>query len=373
MAGIGIAIGPLAGGLLLTYFAWGSVFFVNIPIVAIGVAAIFLLVPGSREPDAPEVDIKGAALSFVGLLAFFYSLIMGPEQGWANPWVIAGFVLAAALLTVFILMERRIPNPLLNVRFFSIPEFTSGVITIAIGFFALFGLLYVLTIYIQSVLSYTPMQAGLALVPFAIVLLVGSPLVPGLVRKLGVRFIVVSGLFLIAGGMLVFRFVDTTTSYTLVFAGLVLVSSGLTLAQVPSSDAIMGSIPREQAGAGSATNAAIRQIAASLGIALIGGISQVGYRAAIVGTAAFKALPASSAATAGAGFNGARSLSRSMGSSGDALAAAARAAYVRGMEASMVMTAVIALVGAFLAIRMMPHGKRDKPRERSVKGVVDGP
>lgn len=362
MAGIGVAIGPLAGGVILTYLSWGWVFFVNVPIVAIGVASIWVLVPDSRRLDAPPVDIRGATLSFLGLMALFYGLIQGPAKGWLSPAVLVAFCLSAVLLGVFIYLESRMEEPLLNVRFFKIPEFTSGVISIAIGFFALYGLLYVLTIYIQSVLAYSPLQAGVALLPFAIVLLVGSPLVPDIVNRLGRRTVVAGGLVVTGAGMLVFTMVRTTTSYSLILAGMFLVSAGMTLAQVPSSDAIMGSIPREKAGEGSATNAAIRQIGSSLGIALIGGISQLGYQSSLVKTAAYQALSGSSAQAAKASINGALEVSSKMGDSGVPLAEAAKSAFVRGLDVSMLLTAAIALAGAVIAVILIP-GKKGKRAE----------
>jgi EmrB/QacA subfamily drug resistance transporter len=355
MAGIGVAVGPLAGGLILTHFKWGMVFFVNVPVVAVGVVAVWLLVPGSKASAAPPVDAVGASLSFLGLLAFFYGLIVGPGSGWSDPSVIISMALAVVLLALFVRFELRVKNPLMEIRFFRIPAFSTGVISIAIGFFALYGLLYVLTLYLQSVLAYSPMKAGLALVPFALVLFAGSPLVPRLVTRLGGRTVVAAGLFFTCAGMLVFTQVSTSTAYPLVFVGLVLVSTGLTLAQVPSSDAIMGSIPRDKAGEGSAMNAAIRQIGSSLGIAIIGGVSQLGYSNTLAKSQAFQALSASSAKTAESGIAGALSVSQGLGGAGDALAGAARSAFVKGLDVSMVITAAIALVGAVLACRYIPR------------------
>ncbi len=355
MAGIGVAIGPLAGGLILTYFKWGWVFFVNVPIVAVGVVAVWRLVPDSRASDAPPIDVRGACLSFLGLLALFYGLIVGPSRGMSDPSVIISFALAVVLLAFFVWLELRTPYPLLEIRFFKIPAFATGILSIAIGFFALFGLLYVLTLYLQSVLAYSPMSAGLALVPFALILLVGSPLVPRLVARLGARTVVAGGLFLTGAGMLVFTLVSTSTAYPLVFAGLILVSAGLTLAQVPSTNAIMGSIPKDRAGEGSAMNAAIRQIGSSLGIAIVGGVSQLGYCNTLAKSSAFQALSSSSAKTAEAGITGALGVSQGLGTSGDALASAARSAFVRGLDVSMIITAVIALVGAMLAYRFIPR------------------
>lgn len=358
MAGIGVAVGPLTGGLLLTYFFWGSVFFVNVPVVAVGLLAVFLLVPDSKASNPLPIDFKGAVLSFTGLLALFYGLIRAPDSGWTSPGVLIGFAVAAALLTSFIVLELRTPNPLLEVRFFKIRAFTAGVVPVAICFFALFGLLYVLTIYLQSVLSYSPMRAGLALTPFAVVLLLYSPLVPELAKKFSIRLVVSFGLAITGAGMIVFMFMTTSTSYLVIFAGLLLVSAGLTMAQVPSSDAIMGSIPKDQAGAGSAVNSAIRQIGSSLGVAIIGGVSHHWYADTLARSSSFQALSGSAAQSAKASLAGALDAAKSMGSSGAALENAAKSAFAKGLDFSMIVAAVIVLVGAVIAYRLIPGRQR---------------
>ena len=354
MSGIGVAVGPLAGGVILTYFHWSWVFYVNIPIVIIGLLAISALVPHSKALNAPSIDFKGALISFFALMSLFYGIIQGPEIGWLNISVIISFLVSAVLVYLFIKYEKQQKNPLLDINFFKIPEFSSGVIAIAISFFALFGLIYMLTQYLQFVQGYTPFQAGLALLPFALVLLYGSPRIPLLVNRFSKRKVVIGGFIIMAAGLFLFGIERTSSTYLIVLVGLVLVSLGMTMVQVPASDAIMGSIPRERAGQGSATNAAIRQIGSSFGIAIIGSISQSLYVLRLSGTAALESLPSDLANSALLGIPRAINIGKELGSSGEALIKVASQAFVNGMDISLIITAFIALAGALIAYKYLP-------------------
>ena len=355
MSGIGVAVGPLAGGVILTYFHWSWVFYVNIPIVIIGLVAISLLVPHSKASEAPALDLKGALISFIALMSLFYGIIQGPEIGWLNISVIFAFILSAVLVYLFIWYEGRLKHPLLDINFFKIPEFSSGVISIAISFFALFGLIYMLTQYLQFVQDFTPFQAGLALFPFALVLLYGSPKIPLLVNKFSKRKVVIGGFIIMAAGLFLFGIERTSSTYLIVLVGLILVSLGMTMVQVPASDAIMGSIPRDRAGQGSATNAAIRQIGSSFGIAIIGSISQSLYVLKLSGSQILQSLPPDLASSALLGIPRAINIGKELGNSGDALINAASQAFVYGMDVSLILTAFIAVAGALIAHKYLPE------------------
>ncbi|GAB4309557.1 MAG: MFS transporter [Methanobacteriaceae archaeon] len=354
MSGIGVAVGPLAGGVILTYFHWSWVFYVNIPIVIIGLLAISSLVPHSKASNAPPIDLKGALISFFALMSLFYGIIQGPEIGWLNISVIFSFMVSAVLVYLFIKYEKQQKHPLLDINFFRIPEFSSGVISIAISFFALFGLIYMLTQYLQFIQDYTPFQAGLALFPFALVLLYGSPRIPLLVNKFSKRKVVIGGFIIMATGLFLFGIERTSSTYLIVLVGLVMVSLGMTMVQVPASDSIMGSIPRERAGQGSATNAAIRQIGSSFGIAIIGSISQSLYVLKLSGTAALESLPPDLANSALLGIPRAINIGKELGGSGEALIKYASLAFVYGMDISLIITAFIALAGALIAYKYLP-------------------
>jgi EmrB/QacA subfamily drug resistance transporter len=162
VAGIGIALGPLAGGFLLQHFYWGSIFLVNIPIAAIAIVAGKLIVPTSRDPSAPPLDLVGAALSIVALALLVYAIIEAPNAGWTSPRVLESFVASGVLLAGFVAWELHTRHPMLDMTFFDSPRFSAATVGIMLVFFALFGSTFLLTQYFQFVLGYTPLQRASA-------------------------------------------------------------------------------------------------------------------------------------------------------------------------------------------------------------------
>ncbi|MGH9265709.1 MAG: MFS transporter, partial [Acidimicrobiales bacterium] len=167
---MGIAIGPLSGGWLLEHFWWGSVFMVNIPIVALALLGGRLFVPESRDPAPRGLDPLGAVLSIVGLVALVWAIIEAPVHGWSDPTTLAAFALAAVVLGAFVAWERHTDHPMLDVRFFANPRFTAASTGVTMVFFALFGSAFVQTQYLQFVLGYSALEAGLRVAPIALVL-----------------------------------------------------------------------------------------------------------------------------------------------------------------------------------------------------------
>jgi EmrB/QacA subfamily drug resistance transporter len=368
VSGVGVAAGPILGGLLLTFSYWGSVFFINVPIVIVGLFVVSRYVPTSKTPNAPPVDVPGALLSLLGLFAFFFYLIEAPERGWGDPVALGLLVVGVVLLAGFVVRELNTPHPMLDVRLFKKPAFTSANVAVAIAFFALFGLLYELTLYLQTVRGFPPLKAGVALVPFAIMLLLGAPAAPRFVAQVGLRLVVVIGLLLTGLGMLTFFFVSLTTGYVLILIGLILVGLGVAITLSPTSNAVMGSVPIEQAGMGSASNNAIRQIGSSLGIAIIGGIGQTVYVSQLSASSALQGLTAAQTTTAKGSITGAQSVAQQLGAQGAALQSAANNAFVSGMHLAMLIAFAIAALGALYASRAVPAHKVD-PSEHLAAAV----
>jgi EmrB/QacA subfamily drug resistance transporter len=367
ISGVGVALGPILGGLLLSAFFWGSVFFVNIPVVALGLIMVFLLVPNSKDENSPAIDYLGVVLSTLGLFAFFYFLIQAPTLHITNYKVRIALGLATVLLGGFVFWELHNKHPLLDVRLFTKKAFSVGVLSIAIVFFALFGMLFQLTLYLQAVQGYSPLSAGLALVPFAIVLLFAAPVAPRLAEKMGIRWLVAAGMIVLTAGLLTFLFVSTTTGYFIVFIALVLIGLGGALVQPPSSNAVMSSVPQTETGMGAAANAAIRQVGGSMGIALVGGISVLVYGNQLVKSGALQGLSSSAAATAKSSINGALAVG------GSTLVKAADQAFVKGMHAGLLMTAIIGGAGIVLALLALPKQKADRSLHQPKSLVVMGP
>ena len=367
ISGVGVALGPILGGLLLSTFFWGSVFFVNIPVVGVGLVMVFLLVPNSKDLDAPRIDYLGVVLSMLGLFAFFYFLIQWPNLHITNYKVLIALGLSIVLMGGFLLWELKNPDPLLDVRFFKMKAFTVGIFSIAIAFFALFGLLFQLTLYLQAVQGYSPLAAGFALVPFALVQLVAAPAAPRLAERVGNRWLVAAGMIILTGGMVTFIFTTTTTGYFVIFVGLVLSGAGIAFIQPPSSNAIMSSVPQTKTGVASAANAAIRQVGGSMGIALIGGVAALVYGNQMVKSGALNGLTPSNAATAKSSITGALSVG------GSSLIKAADTAFVKGLHVAMLMTAIIAGAGIVLALFTLPKQKSRRSLCQSCRLVVQGP
>lgn len=354
MAGIGIGFGPIIGGLLLTGFFWGSVFFINVPVVLVGLALIWRIVPESKDPQSLPIDGTGALLSIVGLFGFFFYLIEAPARGFASPALLAVLIGGLVLLGVFVFVEHRRRDPMLDVRLFQKAAFTSGVVAIAIAFFALLGLMYELTLYLQSVRGLSPLVAGLLLLPFGICLLIGAPRAPKLAARFGNRGLVVGAEGLSAVGFIMFMLLGTTHGLAIVVVGVALVAFGVAFVGPPASNAIMSSVAPEKAGQGSATNSTMRQLGGSLGIAIIGGVGQVVYASHLTASSAYQGLTGTAAQTAKASINGANGVAAQMGSTGTSLRQAAASAFVSGLHAAMIIAFVATVAGALLAWRMIP-------------------
>ncbi|MGH9169438.1 MAG: MFS transporter [Acidimicrobiales bacterium] len=194
VSGLGVAIGPLAGGFLLQHFWWGSIFLVNVPIVAAAIVGAIAIVPNSRDAGAPRLDLLGTVLSTTGLLALLYGIIEGPSAGWGRPTIAGAFVLAGVLLAAFVLWEQRCDHPILEVSFFANPRFTAASVAVTLVFFAMFGALFFISQFLQFVLGYDPFHSGLALLPVAGVLMVTAPASAKLVARYGTKLVVTGGL-----------------------------------------------------------------------------------------------------------------------------------------------------------------------------------
>src|SRR4051812_10894174 len=198
LAGAGGALGPIVGGVLLAHFWWGSVFLVNIPVVVVVVIAGQMVLPRSKDPHAPRLDVVGSLLSVGGLVALLYSIIEAPNHGWASSTSLIGFAVSAAVLFGFGWWELHIDHPMLDLRFFKNPRFSAASGAITLVFFSMLGVMFIMTQYLQLVLGYTPLQAGFRQLPGAAIMLVIGPLSPRLVERVGTKAVVATGLFIAA-------------------------------------------------------------------------------------------------------------------------------------------------------------------------------
>jgi EmrB/QacA subfamily drug resistance transporter len=372
LSGIGLAVGPVLGGLILNSTeAWGWIFYINVPIVILGQAMIHRYATESSDPGAPPIDAPGALLSLAGLFALFYGLIEGPVRGWDSAPVLISFVLAAILLAWFVLYELRRQSPQLDPRLFKAAAFTSGVLAITVAFLALMGLVYELTLYLQTVRDFSPLKAGVSLVPFALALFVVAPLAPKLAERAGDRRTVMLGMVVLGAGLLVFLATGVDSSYLVVFAGLVLAGIGVSLIQPPASAAMMSSVSAAKAGMASGTNAAIRQIGASFGIAVMGGIGQSVFSSKLTDSAVYAKLPSEAQSAADSSISGAVAVGEKVGGTGGAeLIEVASQGFVDGLHWAVVVAAAFAALGLVVAARMIPRRAEATGEHRRPAGGV---
>jgi len=273
VSGAAVAFGPITGGFLITHFWFGSVFLVNIPIVAIALVANHLVLPESKSPVQQKIDLGGLALGTVGITSLVLAIIQGPSWGWLSVTTLGLFALSALSLIIFCLYELRRSEPLLDVRVFRVPAFSAGAGSIATAFFTLFGFIFLITQYFQLVRGYSALSAGVHTLPFAITSMVVTPLGALLALKFGTRITVSGGLFIMAISMVWMG----TQSATAPFFGpvvcqMITMSIGFSLINAPSTAAVMGSLSARQIGAGSAVNNVTRELGGTLGVAIVGSV-----------------------------------------------------------------------------------------------------
>jgi EmrB/QacA subfamily drug resistance transporter len=274
IAGVATALGPISGGFLLEHFYWGSVFLVNIPIVIFALLAGVFLIPTSRDPSKPALDPLGAVLSIVGLVTLVYAIIEAPDKGWGTTATLVTFAFAAVVLLAFFLWERHTPSPMLDTSFWRNPRFSGASAGIMLLFFAMFGSIFLLTQYLQIVMGYSPLQAGIRLLPMAITMLFVAPTSARIAERVGTKVVVTTGLATAGLGLALFAGLPASNiSYWGDVAWrMVIMAIGMGLTMAPATESIMGSVPRAKAGVGSAVNDTTRQVGGALGVAIIGSV-----------------------------------------------------------------------------------------------------
>ena len=375
IAGVGVALGPISGGWLLEHFSWGSVFLVNVPVTVAGIVGTLVLVPRSRDPRAPRLDLPGLALSIAGVTLLVWSLIEAPSHGWISATTIGGITGAAVLLAVFAWWELRTPAPLLDVNLFRNMRFTAASLAITLGFFALFGFIFLVTQYLQLVKGYSALQAGVRTLPFAIAMVVAAVSSPKVVQRIGTKLVVAAGLALMAGGFAIASTNDASTSYSVIASAMVLMGFGLGSAAAPATESILASVPREKAGVGSAVNDTTREVGGTLGVAVLGSIMASVYGGRILDALSGTPLPAGLRAAAGDSLAAALQIAGGVGgAAGRGIALAAQDAFVQAFQIGSVVTGAVALVGAVIALLFLPaRSRQEEPISITLEGAPIGP
>ncbi len=372
--GLGVAVGPVAGGWLLSHFWWGSVFLVNVPIALVGLFATVWFVPNSRNSNTKRADPIGAGLSIVGMGLLLWGIIEAPNRSWTSPLILGAIVAAIAILAVFTIWERRSSHPMLEVSFFKSRRFSAAVGTMGLIMFALMGGLFLLTQYLQFSLGYTAFETGLRIAPIAAVLLVVAPLSSVLDHIVGTKPVVFAGMAIVALGFALLTRVTVHDTYMDVLPAFVLIGLGTGLAFAPSTESVMGSLPVDQAGVGAATNGAALQTGGALGVGVLGSLLNTRYQNLLAPVLAHYKMPASVLHLITGSLGGALAVSEKIGGVlGPELASFARRSFISGMDLAVSVAAIVVGAAGLVVLAALPNRSAQVLQDQSRETAPEAP
>jgi EmrB/QacA subfamily drug resistance transporter len=321
VSALALAIGPLAGGLIVDNINWNWIFFVNVPVGALGIVVSRLVIAESRDTSHEQsIDLPGLTTSGLGLLALSYALIEGNKHGWTSGEILGLFVAAVVLLVAFVVVEHRQRLPMLDLSLFRIGAFAGANVVAMLVSLAMFGVFFFVSLYVQNILGYSPTKAGAIFLPMTLLIIVVAPIAGRLSDQIGSRWLMGGGMALLGVSLLFYQRVTVHSDFWTLLPAMLLGGIGMAATMSPMTSAAMGAVPIEKAGVGSGVLNSFRQVGGSLGIALIGAI-----------LASYIHAPARTLAGA--------------------------QQYVNGLHAALLVSAAIAFGAAVLAVAMV----RTKP------------
>jgi EmrB/QacA subfamily drug resistance transporter len=376
--GVGLSLGPILGGALLTRFWWGSVFLINVPIIAVSLVGSLFLVPDSRNPDAGRPEFIGPVLSAAGLSLLLWSIIEAPVYGWSSALVIGTGLGGVAVLAAFVAWERSSPNPMLNISFFRDRRFSVGISAVAFVMFGGSGALFVLTQYLQFYLGYTPLGAGLRILPAAATITVVAPLSASLIRALGVKIPAFCGLLLIAVGLWQLGGSTADAGYLTALPYVIMLGVGMGLVLPTATSCVMNSLPPAHTGVGSATNSTFLQVGTAMGVAVIGSVQSTHYDDRMNSVLQPYNVPSAVHSAILSSFGGALEVAARIGGTlGAVLAEAAHGAFLDGMDDGLRVAAVVVFFISLVVLIALPsekpsekHSERQRPAESAAQAPM---
>jgi EmrB/QacA subfamily drug resistance transporter len=350
---IGLPLGPLIAGWLLTHYAWGSIFLINAPVVVIAVIGVWFFVPESKDSAARRLDWIGAILEVVGVTGIVYGIIEEPIRGWADLQVYGPIVGGAVLLAAFVLRQLRVRVPLIDLKLFKSARFAWATVAFTIVGFAMTGVLFILSPFLQIVQGNDAQGTGIRLIPLIAAMMVGAISTDWLAKRFGAKIMVAFGMLGNAAGMFILSRVGVDTGYGLVAIALAIIGISIAFTMVPALDAILGSLPPGETGAGSALTRTLQNIGSSFGVAIMGSILNGAYQAGLRDH--LTGLPAQVQTAAQSSVAVAAVIARHLPSPiGARLLRAAQDAYSQGMSDVMLVSAAMMIAGAILIALFLP-------------------
>ena len=353
VGGLGFILGPPVGGLLLSWFWWGSVLLVNVPIVVVTLVLVARLVPESRDTQGRPLDPTGAALSIVAISGMVFAFIEAPDRGWSSAPVLVAVALSIAGGIAFVRWELGRRFPMLDVRLFRNAQFTVPALVLTFGFFVAWGLQFLIPQYLQFLDGESVLTAGFVMATISVTWSIAAPTVPRVVARTGERIAIVCALLLTAAGVLCLLLVGTSLTLPAVIVGLCTIGAGMGAATTPTTAALVSGLPPDKAGVGSAMNDVTREFGAAFGVAVLGSVLALRFTDRI--DRAFAVSPAQ-LRKADDGINGALEVARSVGGSKAArLHDAADAAFTSGFRIAVLVSAGILVALALVAMAKLPR------------------
>jgi EmrB/QacA subfamily drug resistance transporter len=364
---LGLPLGPLVAGWLLTHYDWGSIFLINAPVVVIALIGVWFFVPESKDPQPRRVDWVGAILEVVGVTGLVYGIIEQPIRGWTDLQVLVPMIGGAVLIGAFVLWQLRARVPLIDLKLFQNPRFAWSTVAFTIVGFGMTGVMFDLSPYLQIVQGNDAQGTGIRLLPLIIAMMVGAISSDWLAKRLGTKIMVTFGLLGTAAGMLVLSRAGADTGYMLVAVALAVIGLSIALTMIPALDAILGALPAGETGAGSALTRTLQNVGASFGVAIMGSILNSGYQSSLSGHLA--GLPASVQTAAESSVAVAAAIAKHLPAPlGAGVLRAAQDAYSQGMSEVLIVTAVMVIGGAILMALFLPAHAATAAREAAPEG-----
>ncbi len=272
VSALALAIGPLVGGLLTEHLSWHWIFFVNIPVGVLAIAASFLFIPESKDETHESLDLPGLATSALGLFALTYGLIEGNTFGWTSARILGSFAVAVVSLAAFLTIERRRRAPMLDLTLFRSGTYAGANLAMLLVALAMFGVFFFVSLYMQNVLGYSAVQAGAAFLPMTILIILVAPVAGKLSDRYGSRWLMSIGMVLLSVQLLYFSQLGIDATFWNLLPALLVGGLGMAMTMTPTAAAAVRAVPVEKSGVGSAVLNAMRQVGGSVGIALMGAI-----------------------------------------------------------------------------------------------------
>ena len=358
----GLAVGPIAGGLLLDHFWWGSVFLVNVPLVVVAIAVGIRLIPESRRPGAARLDVVGAVLSVAALGALLAGVIEGPVRGWGDPLTLALLVVGIVLTAGFAEWELRSAAPMFDLRILRRPAVATGALALFVSYICFTGMLFLIPQHLQDVRGIGVVATGLLLAPFAVLFGVLSQRAGGVLARQGSRRTLGTGLVVMGAGMAGLALLPETGAAVVVVAGTLVLAGGFALLIAPGTTVVINDLPVEKAGDGSSLNMLSRFAGAALGVAFLGSVLASVYAARLKGATA--ALSADKAQRSRQSISGALGVASGLSHvDAHALTVAARRAFDDAAQAAFLAGALVAVVAAAVAVRALRASVTPSPSE----------